>query len=67
MERKIDALPQNRFIDALESSKDKLFNGNARQILEKELKQKFIDADDLMDGLRNNKEWFNKIFIKSGK
>lgn len=60
--RKLDALTKDKFINALESSKNKLFNGKAKQILENELNQSFIDADDLMEGLRNNNEWFNKTF-----
>lgn len=66
--KKLDNLPQDKFIKALESSKSKLFNDSKiRKMLEDELKIDFDDADELIDVLKNNKDWFNKIFTISRK
>lgn len=66
--KKLDNLPQDKFLKALESSKNKLFsNSKVRKMLEDELDFKFENADELMDALKNDTEWFNKIFTISGK
>lgn len=60
--RKIDKLPQKDFIKALESSKEKLFNSKAKQLFEKEFRETFLDADDLIQALYKNEDWFKKVF-----
>ena len=63
--KKIVFLPQDKFIKVLEDSKDILFNNSkAKILLEKEFGRKFIDSDDLIESLINDKKWFNKVFQK---
>lgn len=62
--KKIDKLPQKDFIKALESSKEKLFNSKAKQLFEKEFGETFLDADDLIQALYKNEDWFKKVFQK---
>lgn len=63
--KKIVFLPQDKFIKVLEDSKDILFNNSKAKILrQKEFGRKFIDSDDLIESLINDKKWFNKVFQK---
>lgn len=62
--KKVDDLVQQNFVNALNSSKEELFNSNAKNLFEDALGESFIDADDLIDAIGQIDSWFKQVFQK---
>jgi len=60
--KKVDKLSQEDFVNALRSSKNELFNSKAKMLFENWLEENFIDADDLMEAIERNGDWFDQVF-----
>ena len=60
--KKVDKLSQEDFVNALRSSKNELFNSKAKMLFENWLEENFIDADDLMEAIERNGDWFGQVF-----
>lgn len=60
--KKVDKLSQKDFVNALRSSKNELFNSKAKMLFKNWLEENFIDADDLMEAIERNGDWFDQVF-----